>query len=78
MILGKHSGRSALAHRLLELGVVLDAPELDIAYRHFYELADRKKSVFDLDLLALLSEDVLRKSPARRKPLKLEEVPYKS
>jgi len=54
MILGKHSGRSALVHRLLELGVVLDAPELDIAYRRFCELADRKKSVFDLDLLALV------------------------
>ena len=70
MILGKHSGRSALAHRLLELGVVLDAPELDIAYRHFCELADRKKSVFDLDLLALVPEDV-RKSPRSEEPLKL-------
>jgi hypothetical protein len=55
IVLGKHSGRSALAHRLRELGVVPETYDLDLAYRRFVELADRKNSVFDQDLLALIS-----------------------
>jgi 2-isopropylmalate synthase len=54
MVLGKHSGRRALAHRLGELGVVLDTGELDAAYHRFTELADRKKAIFDWDLLSLI------------------------
>lgn len=53
LVLGKHSGRHALAHRLKELGVSLSAEELDTAYRLFIDLADRRKSIFDQDLLAL-------------------------
>lgn len=60
IVLGKHSGRRALAHRLEELGVALDGHDLDIAYERFMALADRKKGVFDLDLLAL--------APARKPP----------
>jgi 2-isopropylmalate synthase len=54
IVLGKHSGRRALAHRLKELGVDLDASELDQVYQGFMKRADRKKAVFDLDLLALV------------------------
>jgi 2-isopropylmalate synthase len=54
MVLGKHSGRSALAHRLRELGVFLDPFDLNCAYERFVELADRRKAVFDQDLLALI------------------------
>jgi 2-isopropylmalate synthase len=54
MVLGKHSGRRALAHRLKELGYVLDAAELDVVYHRFNELADRRKAVFDQDLISLL------------------------
>jgi len=54
IVLGKHSGRRALAHRLLELGVVLNAADLDRAYRKFIDLADRKNKVFDSDLLRLV------------------------
>jgi 2-isopropylmalate synthase len=60
IVLGKHSGRRALAHRLKELGVELDAAELDVAYRGFIKRADRKKGVFDLDLLMLV--------PAHKRP----------
>jgi len=56
MVLGKHSGRHALAHRLSELGHPLDSEHLEIVYQRFIHLADRKKSVYDQDLLALLSE----------------------
>ena len=53
MVLGKHSGRHALAHRLQELGHKLDAAELDRFYHRFVELADRKKAIYDQDLIAL-------------------------
>jgi 2-isopropylmalate synthase len=54
MVLGKHSGRHALGHRLGELGYTLDREELDIAYDHFIAVADRKKSVFDQDLIGIV------------------------
>lgn len=54
MVLGKHSGRRALAHRLKELGYTLDAADLDAVYHRFTELADRRKAIFDQDLLSLL------------------------
>lgn len=54
IVLGKHSGRRALAHRLQELGAVLETFDLDLAYRRFMEIADRKKNVFDQDLLTLI------------------------
>jgi 2-isopropylmalate synthase len=63
IVLGKHSGRSALAHRLHELGVDLEISDLDIAYRRFSELADRRKSIFDQDLLALIP--IQRRQPSR-------------
>jgi 2-isopropylmalate synthase len=54
IVLGKHSGRKALEHRLNELGHALTKPELDAVYTRFTELADRKKSIYDQDLLSLL------------------------
>ena len=55
MVLGKHSGRRAMAHRLAELGFNLAPADLDIAYVAFTELADRKKAVYDQDLINLVS-----------------------
>jgi len=54
IVLGKHSGRKALEHRLNELGHSLTKPELDAVYTRFTELADRKKSIYDQDIVALL------------------------
>jgi 2-isopropylmalate synthase len=54
IVLGKHSGRRALVHRLKELGVDLETCDLDVAYQRFVRLADRKKSIYDQDLLALI------------------------
>ena len=54
LVLGKHSGRHALQARYSELGYRLTAAEIQQIYVHFIELADRKKSVYDQDLLALL------------------------
>jgi 2-isopropylmalate synthase len=54
--LGKHSGRAALRAKLEELGVELGDNQLKDVFVRFKELADRKKEVFDDDLVALLSD----------------------
>ena len=54
MVLGKHSGRRALAHRLSELGFTLNAADLDLVYHRFNELADHRKAIFDQDILSLI------------------------
>ena len=54
LVLGKHSGRHALALRYQELGYSLDKKELDAAYRRFTDLADRKKRIYDQDLISLM------------------------
>ena len=54
LVLGKHSGRRALEHRFTELGHTLSRSELDEVYQRFTALADRKKIIYDQDLLALL------------------------
>ncbi len=54
LVLGKHSGRHALARRYAELGYQVAGAELDSVYRRFTELADRKKNIYDRDLIALL------------------------
>ena len=58
LVLGKHSGRHALSLRYLELGYHVSANELDAAYTRFTELADRKKRVYDQDLISLLNATV--------------------
>ena len=55
MVLGKHSGRHALRSRLEQLGYRLGAEDIDIAYRAFTELADRKKAIYDQDLINLVA-----------------------
>ncbi len=54
LVLGKHSGRHALAERLHQLGFDLSKEELDRIFEEFKRLADRKKEVFDEDLIALV------------------------
>ena len=55
LVLGKHSGRHALSLRYNELGYNVTPAELDAAYRKFTNLADRKKRIYDQDLISLLS-----------------------
>jgi 2-isopropylmalate synthase len=69
LVLGKHSGRHALRSRLVELGYHLAPADLDIAYRAFMELADRKKAIYDQDLINLVAhhqrhEDLINEEPA--------------
>jgi 2-isopropylmalate synthase len=60
LVLGKHSGRRALEQRYAELGHPLTRAELDAVYHRFTQLADRKKSIYDQDLISLLQPE---KSP---------------
>ena len=70
LVLGKHSGRAALRHRLEELGFSLDRDELQHTYYRFVALADRKKNIYDQDLIGILP-DAIR---ARRHMPMAEEV----
>jgi 2-isopropylmalate synthase len=65
LVLGKHSGRHALSLRYAQLGYQLEKSELDTAYQRFTELADRKKRIYDQDLLSLLSAST-RAEPAAK------------
>jgi 2-isopropylmalate synthase len=56
IVLGKHSGRHALAKRYEDLGYQLTKPELESAYALFTQVADRKKNIYDEDLLAIVNE----------------------
>jgi 2-isopropylmalate synthase len=55
LVLGKHSGRHALSLRFAELGYDITPAELDAAYKCFTNLADRKKRIYDQDLISLLT-----------------------
>lgn len=54
IVLGKHSGRHALISRYAELGYVFDDVQIGEIYTRFVALADRKKNVYDQDLMALI------------------------
>ncbi|NLJ64121.1 MAG: 2-isopropylmalate synthase [Christensenellaceae bacterium] len=54
MILGKHSGRHAVEDRLKDLGYTLNKEEMDDLFARFKALSDRKKTINDSDLEALV------------------------
>jgi len=58
LVLTARSGRHALRHRLEELGYRLSAEDLEKAYERFLEIADKKKSVFDEDLIAIAGDEI--------------------
>src|SRR5580692_319611 len=58
LVLGKHSGRAALRHRLEQLGFGLNREELQQTYYRFVALADRKKNIYDQDLIGILPDPI--------------------
>jgi 2-isopropylmalate synthase len=58
LVLGKHSGRAALRHRLEQLGFAVNRDELQHIYYRFVALADRKKNIYDQDLIGLLPDPI--------------------
>jgi 2-isopropylmalate synthase len=60
LVMGKHSGRHAFKTKLKELGFELGENALEDAFRRFKDLADKKKEIFDEDIVALVDDAVVR------------------
>ena len=58
LVMGKHSGRHAFRKKLDELGYALGDNALNDAFVRFKELADKKKEVFDDDIVALVDDQI--------------------
>lgn len=58
LVLGKHSGKHGLISRLKKMGVILDKKQTEEVLNRFKELADKKKYVYDQDILALVSDQL--------------------
>ncbi len=58
LVMGKHSGRHAFAHKLEELGYRLAGNQLEDAFVRFKALADKKKQIYDEDIEALVDEEI--------------------
>ena len=56
LVLGKHSGRHAFRARVVELGYTLDEAQLQKVFDDFIALADKKKNVYDADIVALIDK----------------------
>src|SRR5579872_3423250 len=60
LVMGKHSGRHAFKMKLKELGFELGDNAVNDAFRRFKDLADRKKDVYDEDIVALVDDNLVR------------------
>ncbi len=60
LVLGKHSGRHAFRDKVAALGYQLTDEQVQTAFEAFKVLADKKKTVFDEDVDALIGERILR------------------
>ena len=58
LVLGKHSGRAALADRAKQLGYRLTGEQLQIVFDEFKMLADKKKEIYDGDIVALIDKQL--------------------
>ena len=58
LVMGKHSGRHAFAEKLRELGYELGDNAFQDAFRRFKDLADKKKLVYDEDIVAIVDDEM--------------------
>ena len=58
LVMGKHSGRHAFRDKLESLGYTLEGDALNDAFKRFKELADKKKHVFDDDIIVLVDDQL--------------------
>ncbi len=58
LVLGKHSGRHAFRHHMKKLGIELAPTEIDDAFAKFIALADKKKHIYDDDLVMLARDEM--------------------
>ena len=60
LVIGKHSGRNAVRNKFESLGYKLDEEQLNLLFEAVKKLADRKKTLHDDDLMALVQEEIYR------------------
>ena len=72
-VMGKHSGRHAFKKKLQDLGYMLGDNQFQEAFVRFKDLADRKKNVYDEDIIALV-DDEMASSADKIKLLELEVI----
>ena len=73
LMLGKLSGRHAFRDKLESMGYALADAAFEDAFRRFKDLADKKKHVFDEDIIALVDDEIVRGQDAiTRQGLKVE------
>jgi len=72
LVLGKHSGRHAFRERLKKLGFRLSEKETNKTFMEFKALADKKKEIFDEDIIAIVEDTV--KTITERYQLKYLQV----
>ena len=61
LVMGKHSGRHAFKEKLVSLGYPDFSEErIDVAFKKFKDLADKKKHVFDEDIAVLIDDDFMK------------------
>ena len=61
LVMGKHSGRHAFKEKLVSLGYPdFSEDRIDVAFKKFKDLADKKKHVFDEDIAVLIDDDFVK------------------
>lgn len=60
LVMGKHSGRHAFKQKLKELGFSIGDNALEDAFNRFKALADKKKKVYDDDIIALVDDQMMK------------------
>ncbi len=74
LVLGKHSGRHAFSDRLKRLGFKLNESGIDAAFVQFKDLADKKKEIYDEDLIAIVEDNVTQ----NKETIRLKNLVYTS
>jgi 2-isopropylmalate synthase len=65
LVLGKHSGRAALADRAKNMGYTLNNEQLQVVFENFKVLADKKKEIYDGDIASLIEQEILTTTSAK-------------
>lgn len=69
LVMGKHSGRHAFKDKIAQLGFTLGDNALEDAFSKFKDLADKKKDIYDEDLIALLDTESRKEDAIRLESL---------
>ena len=60
LVMGKHSGRHAFKQKISELGYSISDNAVEEAFEKFKSLADKKKTIYDEDIIAIIDDQVIR------------------